>query len=258
MKIGVCTGTNLERIRIAKETGFDFVEGHCQDIVKTGYEELEKIKNAGIPMLTANCFIGLRVVGDERDEEAIKSYLADLFKKSSYLGIRCLVFGSSGARNIPDNQSYEETYEQIVYFLKNLVAPLAEKYDIPVAIEPLRKAETNIIHTVAEGVQLAEKTGSPYIRVLADVKHVVSSDESLDSLSIYRGMLIHAHTSNPYPPEELGKRRIYPKEGDGFNQDSFFMPLIAAGVETCSIEADVIDFENDCKGSIPVLSKYRG
>lgn len=258
MKIGVCTGINLEKIRIAKETGFDFVEGHCQDIAKAGYDELEKVKNAGIPMLMANCFIGLRVVGDERDEDAIKEYLAELFEKCSYLGIRCLVFGSSGARNIPDNQTYEETYEQIVYFLKELVAPLAEKYNIPVAVEPLRKAETNIIHTVSEGVQLAEKTGSPYIKVLADVKHVVSSDESLDSLAQYKGMLIHAHTSNPYPPEELGKNRIYPAEGDGFNQDSFFIPLIAAGVETCSIEADVIDFEKDCKDAFPVLSKYRG
>ena len=209
-------------------------------------------------MLTANCFIGMKVVGKERDEEAIKAYLADLFEKSSYLGIRCLVFGSSGARNIPDYQTYEETYEQIVYFLRELVAPLAEKYDIPVAIEPLRKAETNIINTVADGVALAAKVGSPYIKVLADVKHVVSSDESLESLGQYKGVLIHAHTSNPYPPEELGKNRIYPAKGDGFNQDSFFMPLIAAGVETCSIEADVIDFPTDCLKSYPVLVKYRG
>jgi sugar phosphate isomerase/epimerase len=256
MKIGVCVGTDIERLKTAKRFGFDFAESHCQNIVKMTDEELKAFKEEGIPVLAANCFIGMRIVGEERDIPAIKAYLNTLFERSAYLGIKCLVFGSSGARNIPEGGSYDETYEQIVYFLKELVAPLAEKYGITVAIEPLRKGETNIINTVPEAEKLAQREDSPYIRVLADVKHMVEGNDPLDNLPAYKGMLVHAHTSNPYPDPALGKKRTYPRPGDEFNQDDFILPVIAAGVEMCSIEADCIDFVPDCEGSIAVLAKY--
>ena len=258
MKIGVCVGTEIERVKTAVKYGFDYGESHCQNIARMSFEELEEFKNAGIPLLAANCFIGMRIVGNERDIPAIKDYLDTLFEKSDYLGLKCLVFGSSGARNIPEGGTYDETFEQIAYFLKELVAPLAEKYKIYVAIEPLRKEESNIINTVPEAVRLAKKVDCPYIKVLGDVKHMCEGNDPFEDLPLYKGMLIHAHTSNPYPDPALGKKRTYPKPGDEFNQDDFILPMIEAGVEMCSIEADVIDFDSDCAESIKVLSKYRG
>ncbi len=258
MKIGVCVGTEIDRVKIALKYGYDYGESHCQNIAKMSFEELEAFKNAGLPILAANCFIGMRVVGAQRDIPAIKEYLETLFEKGTYLGIECFVFGSSGARNIPEGGSYEETFEQIAYFLKELVAPLAEKHKIRVAVEPLRKAESNIINTVPEALRLARAVDCPYIGVLGDVKHMCEENDPFDALPSYRGMLIHAHTSNPYPDPSLGKKRTYPKPGDSFNQDDFILPMIEAGVEMCSIEADVIDFDSDCAGSIKVLSKYRG
>ena len=158
MKFGVCVGTSVEKMKYIKEIGFDYAESHCQDIVRATPETLEEIKATGLPVVAANCFIGLRVVGEEKDEAAIREYLETLFERASYLGLKYLVFGSSGARRIPDGMSLEEGREEIVYFLRELVAPLAEKYNVPVAIEPLRPQECNAINTIADGAEFAKRT----------------------------------------------------------------------------------------------------
>lgn len=259
MKIGACVSGDYERLLIAKEAGFDYVESHCQQIVKMDDDTFNKFMNAGIPILAANCFIGMKVVGPEKDYDKIKEYLDKLFDRAQKLNIKYLVFGSSDARRRDDlTMTVEQARDEIVYFLKEYVAPLAEKTGIMVAIEPLRKEECNNINTVAQGISIAKKVGSPMIKVLADVKHMVSGDDPLNVIPEYKQWLIHSHTSNPFPAPELGKKRTYPKETDEFNQDLFLLPLIEAGVECCSIEADVVEYNSDCADAIKVLKKYRG
>ncbi len=257
MKIGVCVGTSAEKMKYIKEIGYDYAESHCQEIAKASYEKLDEMKAVGLPVIAANCFIGMPVVGSEKDEEAIREYLDRLFEKASYLGLECLVFGSSAARRIPEGMSLEEGREEIVYFLRELVAPLAEKYDIPVAIEPLRPEECNAINTVADGIEIAKKVGSPYIKVLADLAHMFVQNEEMSYLLGCKGMVIHAHTSNPDPDPSLGKKRIYPDKSDAFNQAEFFEPLKTIGVEHCSIEAEVIDFNEDAAKAYEILKYLR-
>ncbi len=257
MKIGVCCGTDVEKMKYIKAVGYDYAESHCQEIARADDEKIDALKAVGLPILAANCFISLRVVGEEKDEAAISDYLETLFSKAKRLGLLYLVFGSSAARRIPDGMSLEQGRAEIVDFLKNLVVPVAEKHDIPVAIEPLRPEECNAINTVADGVEIAEKVGSPYIRVLADVAHMYVQNEPMESLLDYKGWLIHAHTSNPAPAPETGRKRIYPASDDAFSQKSFFEPLKAVGVETCSIEAEVIGFEQDAKNAYDVLKDLR-
>lgn len=255
MKIGICVGTDVAKMKLLKEIGFDYAESHCQDIAKCTPEMLDEIKAVGLPVIAANCFIGLKFIGSERDDEKLAEYLDRLFANASYLGLEYLVLGSSGARKKPDDMPLEECKAQMVDFLKKLVIPRCEKYGIRIAIEPLRPRECNWLNTVANGVEIAKASGSDYIRVLADVKHMDAQNESMDEILKYKGWLIHAHTSNPKGNED--HNRIYPAEGDGFDQDTFVLPLIAAGVETCSVEAGCNDFENDAKAAYEVLKKYR-
>jgi sugar phosphate isomerase/epimerase len=232
-------------MKLIKSLGYDYAESHCQEIAKKDMAHLDAMKETGLPVVAANCFIGLRVVGEERDFAATDEYLETLFSKASYLGIKYLVFGSSAARRIPDGMSLEEGREQIVDFLKNHVLPVAEKYDLPVAIEPLRPEECNAINTVSDGVEIAKKIDSPYVKVLADVAHMYVQNEPMESLLEYKDWVVHAHTSNPDPDSSLNRKRIYPVSTDKFSQASFVEPLKAIGVEHCSIEAEVMDFEND-------------
>lgn len=257
MKIGVCVGTDIEKMKYIKALGYDYAESHCQEITKKDKEYLDAMKATGLPVAAANCFIGLRIVGEERDNEKISEYLDTLFEKASYLGLEYLVFGSSGARRIPDGMSLEEGREQIIDFLKNFVAPRAEKYNLPVAIEPLRPQECNAINTVDDGVEIAKKVNSPYIKVLADVAHMFCQNEDFSKILTYKDWIVHAHTSNPDPAPEIDRKRIYPKDGDGFNQADFIEPLKHIGVKYCSIEANVLDFEEDAKNAYAVLSALR-
>lgn len=257
MKFGVCVGTDIEKMKYIKALGYDYAESHCQEIVKKDKEHLDAMKATGLPVAAANCFIGMRVVGEERDNEKISEYLDTLFEKASYLGLEYLVFGSSGARRIPDEMSLEDGREQIVDFLKNFVAPRAEKYNLPVAIEPLRPQECNAINTVDDGVEIAKKVNSPYIKVLADVAHMFCQNEDFSKILTYKDWIVHAHTSNPDPAPEFDCKRIYPKAGDSFNQADFIEPLKNIGVKYCSIEANVIDFEEDAKASYEVLNALR-
>lgn len=257
MKFGVCVGTDIEKMEYIKALGYDYAESHCQEIARKDKEHLDAMKATGLPVIAANCFIGMRIVGEEKDEEKIKEYLETLFEKASYLGLEYLVFGSSGARRIPEGMTLEEGRAEIVDFLKNLVVPLAEKYNLPVAIEPLRPEECNAINTVADGVEIAKRVNSPFVKVLADVAHMYVQNEAMDSLLEYSGWVVHAHTSNPAPDTTLDRKRIYPKNEDVFSQASFVNALKAIGVEHCSIEAEVVDFESDARDAYEVLKELR-
>ena len=257
MKFGVCVGTDIEKMKLIKAIGYDYAESHCQEIAKRDKEHLDAMKATGIPVVAANCFIGMKVVGEEKNEAEIKAYLETLFEKASYLGLKHLVFGSSAARRIPDGMSLEEGRTEIVDFLKNFVVPVAEKYNLPVAIEPLRPEECNAINTVADGVEIAKRVDSPFVKVLADVAHMFVQNETMESLLEYKGWIIHTHTSNPDPDPSLGKKRTYPKIGDTFSQKSFVDALESIGVEYCSIEADVIDFETDARNAYEVLKELK-
>ena len=82
MKFGVCVGTNIEKMNYIRSLGYDYAEGHCQEIVRKDKEYLDAIKATGLPMVAANCFIGLRIVGEEKDEAAVREYLEQLFENA--------------------------------------------------------------------------------------------------------------------------------------------------------------------------------
>lgn len=257
MKFGICVGTDIEKMKYIKAVGYDYSEGHCQEIARKDKEYLDEMKKTGLPVVAANCFIGMRIVGEEKNYDEIDAYLEKLFENAAYLGIKYLVFGSSAARRIPDGMSLEEGRAEITDFLKNHVLSLAEKYNIIVAIEPLRPEECNAINTVADGVEIAKAVDSPFVKVLADVAHMYVQNESVESLLDYKGWIVHAHTSNPAPDPSLGRKRIYPVEGDEFSQADFVNVLNEIGVEYCSIEAEIQNFEEDAKNAYEVLKELK-
>ena len=97
--------------------------------------------------------------------ELILGYVEKALKRAKALGVSNVVFGSGGAKNVPEGFPIEQGYEQIVTLLKR-IAPVASGYGITIVIEPLRKAECNLINTFEEGCRLAKDVNDPAIRVL--------------------------------------------------------------------------------------------
>lgn len=260
MRFGVCFGINFpQMIAPAVESGFDYVEcgfsllSKCEDSIFEEYKQ--ELFRHNIKCEAANGFLpgDMRVLDHSVGQEEFISYLKKGFERGLEIGLRKVCFGSSQARNIPDGMAFDEGFRGLVRFLTDTVAPLAEKYQIEVVIEPLCRDESNIINSIAEGVMLAAAVNSPYISTLADLYHMVKEGDSLDLLRQLRGNIHHSHISNPFSKQEL--KRDYPMHESEFDYQGFISALKYVGCDTCSVEANFHDYCHDVKEAGALLSR---
>lgn len=258
MKFGVCTGIdNEENVKIAAQSGYDYIECGFQMFANATEEQLleweEREKKYGIYAEAANCFLpnSLPVTGEDVDYDALREFVAKGMKNSARMGLKTVVFGSSGARSIKEGYSYEKAVKQLAYFLREIASPEAAKYGITVVIEPLQKAETNMINTVKEGVMLAALADRDNIRCLADLFHMEQCGDTAEDILMIKDSIFHAHISNPVGKD--GKKRIYPLSADEFDYKSFIDALNEGSCERCSIEAAVSDFSYEAPLAIKML-----
>lgn len=258
MRFGVCCGIDdVKKVKIAVDCGYDYLECGFQMFANATEEQLseweETEKKYGIFSEAVNCFMpdSLRVTGENVDYDAIREFVARGMKNSARMGVKVVVFGSSGARNIPEGYSYAKGISQMGYFLREIASPEAEKYGITVVTEPLCTAESNLINTVKEGVMLAVLADRPNIKGLADLYHMKKCGDTSEDLRMVSDSIYHAHISNPNGKDD--KKRIYPVSVDEYDYKSFLDALREGGCERCSIEANVIDFSVDAPAAIKLL-----
>ncbi len=258
MRFGVCTGIdNEENVRIAAESGYDYIECGFQMFANATEEQLAeweaREQKYGIFAEAANCFLpnALPVTGDSVDYDALREFVARGMKNSARLGLKTVVFGSSGARSVKEGYSYEKAVKQMGYFLREIASPEASKYGITIVTEPLQKAETNMINTVKEGVLLAALADRENIRCLADLFHMVQCGDTAEDILMIKDSIVHAHISNPIGKD--GKKRIYPLSPEEYDYKSFLDALRQGACERCSIEAAVTDFALEAPLAIKLL-----
>lgn len=259
MKLGACLGWNdFSKYEIAKKSGLDFGETDFADIANATEEDFsefcKKIKELDFPVLCANHFLpgDFKVVGENIDSEALTNFLEKGFERAQKLGIEKVVFGSGKARSFDENYTLEKASVDLEGFLKNIVAPIATKYDVDVVIEPLSFHETSMIHTVKDGVYFAEKVAFNHVYGLADLFHVYNNNDNIDGIAEFKGKIKHAHIAEV-------KTRVYPNKNaeEDVNEiyAQFFNALRKAGCETCSIEGHTSDLEKDLPEAIEVLKE---
>jgi len=99
------------------------------------------------------------------------AYVAGALGRLKRLGVKVVVLGSGGARRVPDG--FSRTRRSISWWTSaRRIAPVARENGITIAIEPLRKQETNIINTAREGLALVKAVDRPEIRLLVDYYHL--------------------------------------------------------------------------------------
>ena len=132
MKFGVCTGN--DNIALAAEYGFDYIEANFKNIAMCSDDEfsnfLSLLKKNNIACETANCFLPgeIKVVGENVNYNAISEYLTVGYKRAAQAGIKVVVFGSGGARHIPEGYSYKNGIKDIIKFVREYAAPMAALY----------------------------------------------------------------------------------------------------------------------------------
>ncbi len=252
---GVCIGKDAAKIKELKELGFDFCEVSFAALAEAEESEVRLIadecKKHGIRCLSANSFLpaSVRVTGPEADDEKIKAYLENAFEKLSVLGLKSVIFGSAGARNVPEGFSRETAKEQIIHFLRDLVVPFAEKYGVIIGIEELNDVESNILNTCHEAMEYVRAVNSPYVRLLVDYYHVGLMGESVQSLADYKGYISHVHIASP------SQKRHVPAPTDIEDYGEFMQVLAEAEYESGAISLEG-NFGDDFTASAKAALEY--
>lgn len=197
-RIGMCGGIGKDSLLAAN--GLAYAEASVTGflIPEKSEEEFAKNKeyaaNCVVPVKTANGFYpGSYILsGPDADIDKAVKYAEVAIRRASEVGIETLVLGSGKARSVPEGWTIEQAEEQFVSLLKGM-APFCEKYGVRIAIEPLQRSECNFINTVREGAELARRSGSDNICVLADIFHMTRVGEGPDGIVDSADKLIHCH-----------------------------------------------------------------
>jgi sugar phosphate isomerase/epimerase len=108
-----------------------------------------------------------------------------------------VVWGSAGSRNVPEGFSREQAMEQITAFLK-MAGEVARRSDVIIAIEPLRRQESNILNTGAEALEIVRRVKHPNIRMIIDYFHLREEKEDPRIIEVARREIVHLHFANPH------------------------------------------------------------
>ena len=200
MRFGVCAGP--EKAEVLAEAGYDFIElSLAGDLMAAGEDSDWQAARARLlalplPPETFNSFVRVgKIAGPDVDFSLLTRYVQTALARAAEIGGKIIVFGSGGARNVPEGFDRETAARQIREFL-DLCADVSEQTGVVVAIEPLRRAESNIINLVSEGAHLARQIARPGVRDLGDTYHMEQEGEPLSALVEARDVLAHVHVAD--------------------------------------------------------------
>ncbi len=225
-RLGACAGAN--KAAMLQAAGASYFEWGVRSLLLPDKSDddfakkLAEAKAAPLPVQACNGFLPneLTCVGPEPKHDDVLSFAATAFKRAKEAGVEVIVFGSGGARRIPDGFSKEQAEEQFVALLKRM-GPLAEPHGVIIGIEPLRRQECNFINTIVEGAALAERAAHPNVKIIADLYHMLQNGEEPATISQVGPWIVHTHIA------EKAERTAPGVKGDDFRP--FFAQLKSIG-----------------------------
>lgn len=217
MKFGVCT--SIDNAETARAAGFDFVEPTVRSLCpqEPDFDAIRApFDSAPLPTPVFNVFVPaeIRLTGPEVNWAQVEGYLETAIGRVAAVGGKAIVFGSGGARRVPDGFPQNKAEDQLVRFLR-VAGDVAVRSDVTIVIEPLNVRESNSINSVAAGMELAQRADHTQVRLLADLYHMMMDSEPLENITTCAQWLEHIHVADTdrgapgtgsYPYEELFRR----------------------------------------------------
>jgi len=206
-----------------------------------------------LPVLAAYWLVPaeVKVTGPKADKNQQQEYIQKALARVSRLGAHLIVFGSSGARNVPDGFPKTEAFQQLVDFGK-LAGVEARARNIVIAIEPQRREESNIINNVSEALAWVEAVNDPNVQLMIDYYHFSVEKEDPAIIAKVKPHMRHIHMANP-------NQRVIPLNQDEFDYAPFFAALRAIGYNgLIGLEASTNNLQTDGPKSIALLRRAMG
>lgn len=123
-------------------------------------------------------------------------YTERLIELAQSLDGKLLVWGSGRARNIPKGVPFGKGYAWLVELLR-ASGRRADQMEIKIAIEPLNRFESTIIHNVSEALSLAKLVNQRSVGVVYDTFHTNLEEDSFTGPILLAGKRLAAvHVSD--------------------------------------------------------------
>lgn len=238
-QFGICTSP--DNAAVVKEAGWDFVEGHVQNLFQgmlddSSWQGRATITSAALPVPAANCLLpgDLKVVGPAVDFEKLRTYMSRAIARAGGCGTTTLVFGSGVARNVPEGFDRAKAQQQIIDFSR-MSADIAARHAVTIVYEPLNKGECNIINSVKEAMEYVATIKHPNLECLVDSWHFWLEKEPLENLAVAMPHIKHVHLADT-------DGRVAPGQSGTADYLPFFKTLKAGGYDgRISVEAKFND-----------------
>ena len=248
----------LQSIDTLKAAGFDYVEPGLSLTLALTPDALTaaraKLKASGLRVETMNWFMpgaDIKLTGPQADAAKTRAYVEKALELAESFGAKVIVFGSPGARTVPEGFPRDKAWVQLKEFLQTCGDVIqSRKYGMVIGIEALRKPETNIINSVAEALKLAREVNHPKVRLIVDFYHLAFEHEDPAVILEARDMIVHLQIADPrertFPTDDAGEARY----------GQFFQNLNTIGYQgRISIEANSKDVARDAPASIAFLKR---
>jgi len=210
VQIGCCAP--LAMAHLVRAAGFAYVELPTATFLPAENEAAfapvkAEILALGLPVYACNVFIPgtYKITGPtaDADRQAVYAHAATALRRIAEVGVSVQVFGSGGARSIPEGFDRARALNQLAAFLTHVERESAAA-GVTVVIEPLNTKESNVFTSVAESDQFNQTRGLNGIYVLADLYHMALEHEGYDGMVAAHERLRHAHVADAdrKPPGE--------------------------------------------------------
>ena len=262
---GVCR-SSVADVTVMRDLGYDFWEWGAAAAFDPEKDDSwwqtqkEEIAKRPLPLRSCNGFIPgkFRLTGPKADHGPALDYAEKVLRRADEIGVKTVVFGSGGARNVPgdfttkERPDVEEGTRQFAEFCRTLVKRVADLKTVQVVIEPLRPNESNIINYVFQGLAICRDVDSPRLQQLADIFHMMMGGDDPKAIIEAYPFLKHCHIA------EYGSR-LFPGHDPALVEKlvPYFAALKAIGYDggvSCECGwGDSKDFAKNAKTAIETM-----
>jgi len=186
----------------AAQVGWEFVELDAAELHPVREAEVYRnaahaVKEAGIPALVIQNVLDRTepVAGPGADLERSRAVLEVIAERAAAMGAKVLTLGSGPSRRLPEGFPRDEAAGQYREVAR-VAGEIAAAHGLAIALEPMNRTESDILHTLAEAVEWAAAIDHPAVGVAADAYHMHMEGEPFRDLLLARGRLLHVQVAD--------------------------------------------------------------